>query len=486
VDATSSAGAGWQSRRDLILRIAIDMKIPLVVFCIAILLASSAGARPIVIRNATVIDLVSGKKLPGRTIVVDGPLISSVTAVVGSRTINHPTIIDAKGKFVIPGLWDMHVHYFNNFSRVGTDNKEWYGPLFLANGVTGLRDMASDLDDRTKAKAWAEEMAKGALGPRVVVGSNIIDGDPPFSPGMLAVKDPEAARAAVRLMKAQGASYIKVYWNLSPESHAAIADEAKNLGIPFAGHVPFLVSAFTASALGQKSIEHLTGIAETCSSKEDELRKKEWTLEVQREIRATFDREKCRQLYNEFVKNGTYNVPTMVLHRGMQKYDDPEFRSRPALGYISNSETREWEASPQLNRDMNKLEREKVLREILDVVREMNNAGVPLLAGTDNNNPFVVPGFDLHDELQLFVAAGLTPIQALRTATVNPANYLNATYKFGNVSAGMTADLVLLDADPTIDIGNTRKIFAVVSNGNYLDRSTLDAMLARAKAQPRK
>jgi len=108
------------------------------------------------------------------------------------------------------------------------------------------------------------------------------------------------------------------------------------------------------------------------------------------------------------------------------------------------------------------------------------------LAGTDNNNPFVVPGFDLHDELTLFVAAGLTPIQALRTATANPANYLNATDKFGSVSAGMTADLVLLDADPTIDIGNTRKIFAVVSNGNYLDRSMLDAMLARAKANPRK
>jgi imidazolonepropionase-like amidohydrolase len=352
--------------------------------------------------------------------------------------------------------------------------------------VTGLRDMASDLEDRAKAKAWAGQMSEGAVGPRVVMGSNIVDGDPPFAPGMYSVKDPDSARAAVRLMKEQGATYIKVYWNLSPESHAAIADEAKKLGIPFAGHVPFLVSAFAASDLGQKSIEHLTGIAETCLSKEDELRKKVWSPEVQNEIRATFDADKCRRLYRTFAKNGTYNVPTLVLHRGMQKYEDPGFRARAALGYISASEMKDWEDSPQLNREMSGTERDKLFQELIEVVREMNRAGGPLLAGTDNNNPFVVPGFDLHDELELFVAAGLIPLQALRTATTNPARYLDATDRFGSVSPGKTADLVILAADPTIDIRNTRKINAVVSNGNFLDRKDIDAILLRAKANPRK
>jgi imidazolonepropionase-like amidohydrolase len=249
--------------------------------------------------------------------------------------------------------------------------------------------------------------------------------------------------------------------------------------------VPFLVSAFTASDLGQKSIEHLTGIAETCSSKEDELRKKEWTPEVQNEIRSTFDRDKCRRLYKTFAKNGTYNVPTLVLHRGMQKYDESAFRSRTPLTYISESEMKEWDASPQLNREMTLAERDKLFQELLDDVREMNRAGVPLLAGTDNNNPFVVPGFDLHDELELFVAAGLTPLEALRTATLNPAQYLNEMDKFGSVSVGKIADLVVLNADLTIDIRNTRKITAVISNGNYLDRTALDAMLTRARANPR-
>ena len=459
-------------------------------FCLVltflVVLTGLVIAQPIVIRNATVIDLDSGKKSLGMTIVIDGTVIKSVSAGPGFGVPRNARIVDAKGRFVIPGLWDMHVHYFNNFSRVGTDNKESYGPLFIANGVTGLRDMASDLEDRTKAKTWAEAMRGGAVGPRVVVGSNIVDGDPPFMPGMYTVNGPDAARAAVRLMKEQGASYIKVYWNLSPESHAAIADEAKKIGIPFAGHVPFLVSAFTASDLGQKSIEHLTGIAETCSSKEDELRKKVWTPEVQKEVIATFDPDKCRRLYKTFVKNGTYNVPTLVLHRGMQKYEDPAFRARPALGYISGSELKEWETSPQLNREMNAAGRTKLFQEMIGVVREMNRASVALLAGTDNNNPFVVPGFDLHDELELFVAAGLSPLQALRTATVNPARYLDAMDRFGSVSPGKTADLVILDADPTTDIRNTRKISAVVSNGNLHDRKDLDAMLARAKANPRK
>jgi imidazolonepropionase-like amidohydrolase len=449
-------------------------------------LTGLVNTQSVVIRNATVIDLDSGKKYARRTIVIEGTVIKSVSAGKASETPRGSRIIDAKGGFVIPGLWDMHVHYFNNFSRIGTDNKEWYGPLFIANGVTGLRDMASDLEDRKKAKLWTEGMSTGEIGPRVVVGSNIIDGDPPFAAGMFPVKDADSARAAVRLMKQQGATYIKVYWNLSPESHAAIAEEAKKLGIPFAGHVPFSVSAFTVSDLGQRSIEHLTGIAETCSSKEDELRKKVWTPDVQKEIIATFDAEKCRRLYTVFAKNGTYNVPTLVLHRGMQKHDNAVFRARQALGYISESELKEWEASPQLNRDMSAAERERVFQELIDVVREMHRAGVPILAGTDNNNPFVVPGFDLHDELDLFVSAGMTPLQALRTATVNPARYLDAMNRFGSITPGKTADLVILAADPTVDIRNTRKIDAVVSNGNFLSRKDIDAILVRAKATQRK
>lgn len=450
--------------------------------------AGTAQQRTLAITGVTVIDPVSGKGTGRSTVLIKGTRIVGVGKVGNVKIPRGARIYNASGKFVIPGLWDMHVHAFNNFapSRIGTDNKDSYFPLFLANGITGIRDMASDSEDRAIARAWRSEMDRGGLGPRVTVGSNILDGDPPFFPGLTVVKNADEARAAVRKMKADGAGYIKVYWMLSPETFDAIADEAKKIGIPFVGHVPFALSAFTASDRGIKSIEHGTGTMETCSSREDELRKKEWTPDVDRELKATFDMDKCRRLFRTFKRNGTYSVPTAVLHRGMLLHDDKEFRSRPALSYISPTEIAEWEASPQLVKGSSYEERRRDFEHFVKIVGAMHSEGAPLLAGTDNNNPFVVPGFDLHDELEIFVRAGLTPLEALRTATWNPAAFFDRTDLFGTIARGKAADLVVLDADPRADIRNTRAIAAVVSNGNLLDRPELDKIMAAAKASPRK
>ena len=447
-----------------------------------------AQPRDLAITNATIIDPVTGKSTERSTILISGTRIVRVGRDGGVRIPRGATVYKADGKFVIPGLWDMHVHAFNNFapSRIGTDNKNSYFPLFLANGVTGIRDMASDSEDRKVASKWRGEMEKGGLGPRVAVGSNIIDGDPPFLPGPTVVKNADEARLMVRRMKADGAEFIKIYWMLPPEIFDAIADEAKKIGIPFVGHVPFSISAFTASDKGLKSIEHSTGTMETCSSKEDELRKKEWSPEVDKEMKATFDMDKCRRLFRTFKRNGTYSVPTAVLHRGMLLHDDKEFRERPALAYISKTEIGEWNASPQLVKGASLEQRKGDFAQMLKIIGAMHEEGAPLLAGTDNNNPFVVPGFDLHDELEIFVQAGLTPIEALRTATWNPAVFFGRTREFGTISSGKVADLVILNADPRVEIRNTRTIDAVVSNGNLLDRAELDKMLARAKASPRK
>ena len=450
--------------------------------------ASFAQQRTLAITGVTVIDPVTGNSAAESTILINGTRIVKVGRDGTVKLPRGTTVHNAAGKFVIPGLWDMHVHAFNNFaqSRIGTDNKDSYFPLFLANGITGIRDMASDSEDRALAAKWRADIDKGGVGPRVAVGSNIIDGNPPFLPGPTVVKNVEEARATVRQMKADGAEYVKIYWMLPPESFEALSDEAKKVGIPLVGHVPFSMSAFTASDKGLKSIEHSTGTMETCSSKEEELRSKEWSPEVDKEMKATFDMDKCRRLFRTFKRNGTYSVPTAVLHRGMLLHDDSEFQSRAALGYISPTEIAEWKASPQLVRGSDLEERKRGFEHMLKIIGAMNDEGAPLLAGTDNNNPFVVPGFDLHDELEIFVRAGLTPIEALRTATWNPAVFFGKTNMFGTISAGKAADLVILDADPRIDIRNTRSIDAVVSNGNLLSRAKLDEMLAKAKASPRK
>jgi imidazolonepropionase-like amidohydrolase len=430
----------------------------------------------IVFRNVTLIDMVTERPKPAMTVIVSGNRITET-----GRNIKIPRnaeVVDAGGKYLIPGLWDMHVHMFNNISRAGTNDKDLNFPLFIANGVTGVRDMFSDAEDIKLARQWNAEIDAGTTtGPRTFVGSAIVDGVPTFLPNLLGVKNAEEARAAVRSLKQSGAGFIKVYWNLSPEAYFAIADESKKQNIVFAGHVPFLVSAFDVSDAGQKSIEHLTGIVETCTSKEDELRKKEWTPAVDEEMVATYDDEKCLGLFKRFAKNKTYQVPTAILHRGMNLYDDAGFQDNPGFKYVSEATLKEWADSPQLDRGRNLLIRRQRFGWMLETIGKMHRAGVPILAGTDNNNPFVVPGFALHEELELFVRAGLTPMQALKTATVDAAKYLGMGKSFGTVEKGKLADLVLLDADPLTDISNTRKINAVVVNGRLLKRQDLDEML---------
>jgi hypothetical protein len=378
-----------------------------------------AGQAPrpevLVIRRVTVIDVAAkdpkGALETGQTVVVTG---NRVTALGRAGKINIPAgarVIDAAGKFLIPGLWDMHVHLFNNISKVGTDNKDAYFPLFITNGVTGVRDMWSDPEDLKLLRQWQREFEAGTLlGPRIAPGSSIVDGVPTFLPNALGVSTPDEARRAVRALKDAGAGFIKVYWNLSPEAYNAVADEAKKLGIPFAGHVPFSVSAADASDAGQKSIEHLTGIAETCSSKEAELRRAAaWTPALAEELVKTYDEGKCRALFARFARNGTWHTPTIALHRMLTFRGEEEFRKDSRLKYVPADEAREWLKPPSGGGRFNAETRGARFRKLLEAVGEMNRAGVPFLSGTDLGNPFLFPGFSLHDELELFVQAGLTP-----------------------------------------------------------------------------
>lgn len=436
--------------------------------------------RPLILRNVTLIDMRSDRPQTKMTVVISGDRIEQIGKNI--KIPRNAEIIDGTGKYLIPGLWDMHHHMFNNISRAGTNNKLENFPLLIANGVTGIRDLWSDAEDIKLAQQWNTEIAEGkTIGPHIFVSSQIVDGVPTFLPNLLGVKNADEARAAVRALKNYGAGFIKVYWNLTPEAYFAIADESKKLGIDFAGHVPFSVSARDVSNARQKSIEHLTGILETCSSKEDELRKKEWTPEVGEEMLATYDAKKCFELFKLFAKNQTYNTPTAVLHRGLTFYDDNDFLNSPSFKYIPAAQMKEWSESQQVDRFHDASTRRQLFAKLLEIIGEMHRAGVPILAGTDNNNPFVVPGFFLHDELEFFVKAGMTPFQALETATKNPAKYLGLTKTQGTIEKGKIADLVLLDANPLDSISNTKRIFAVVSNGEYLSKEALRDMLAEVE-----
>ncbi len=436
------------------------------------------------ITHVTVIDTITGKEIQERTVIISGDRISEVR---DSKKLKPPAgakIVDGNRKYLIPGLWDMHVH------AVFAERLDSMFPTFVANGVLGIRDMGTSMP-LAEIDRLRHETANGSrLGPRIVAAGPILDGRPkPLRPNFLAINTPEEGRETVRRLKTGGADLIKVYSELSRDSFLAIADEAKKQNIPFAGHVPFSVSALEASDAGQKSMEHLWGIYLSCSSREGELRSEmlkggvnlsgseRIRLEMD-EAAASYDERKAANVFAHLAKNGTWMVPTFTAVVPDSEIFGARATTDPRLKYIPPAIQKQWSAAASAGAAI----KSKSFDRKLQVVGAMHRAGVPLLAGTDTAwiQPYTYAGFSLHDELALLVKAGLTPIESLQTATINPARFLGMEKDLGTIEKGKVANLVLLDADPVSDIRNTQKIDSVVLKGKLLTRTDLDKLLQDA------
>jgi len=448
--------------------------------CLAV--AQDRQAAEASILHVTVINVATGAKLPDQTVRIQGNRIASIAATQAADSA-LPGALDAHGAYLIPGLWDMHVHVH--------DKDEL--PLYVANGVTGIRVMSGEKD----TAALRAELAKQTPSPQIYLASAIIDGSPPIWPGSLVVKKPADARRTVDEIKASGADFVKVYSGIPRDAYFAIADEAKQQHIPFEGHVPEEVTAQEASAAGQRSMEHLLGIALACSSQQEALMGNMMRAQffrqrmvVQAQGYRSLDQAKCQALFAEFRSNDTWQVPTLTVLRLWGRLDDSNFLSDPRLAYIDRRFRDRWEerTEPQRRRWNNELF--ALARSIFSmderVVGSMFRAGVPILAGTDAMNPYCFPGFSLHDELALLVESGLTPLAALQAATINPAKFMGRTAESGTVEPGKIADLVLLGADPLADIHNTTQIQAVWLQGKYFDKAALADVLEKAKPSGRR
>jgi hypothetical protein len=466
--------------------------VSVLVFLALVFLLAPLHAQTLVIQRATVIDLVSPKPLKNMSVAVQNGRILAV-----SRKLKPPPgsqVVDARGKFLIPGLWDMHMH-------LGLPDA--FFPMLVANGITGVREMFTGIP-LPLIQQWRPR-------PEVphIVASGFLDGPlmlsaPSIPPGAIAVSTADQARLAVDLLKQSGYDFIKVYNSLPRDAYFAIAQEARAIGIPFAGHVPEAVSPLEAAEAGQRSQEHLINILLACSTNEEALRAERLRVmndtEISGEARLriigfpdprglfdTYDKEKAAKLFEAFVKNGIWQTPTLALLHGFAYGDD--LVKDPRLQYMPQS----WRktAHPRDKAYMEDLKPEEfdalvlriraLLTRYKQLVGDMHRAGVQILAGTDTSltNP-VIPGVGLHQELALLVESGLTPLEALATATKNPAQYFGVLDQLGTVEAGKVADLVLLDANPLTDIHNTEKIRAVMMRGRYFSRGDLDAMLTRA------
>jgi hypothetical protein len=472
-----------------------------------ILAAACTDPAVIAIRDVAVIDVARGVAVQSQTVVVNGQLIEAVGPSGDVEVPRGAVEIDGRGRFLIPGLWDMHVHTSSD-----AITRETLLPLFIANGVTGVRIMAADcfedaepgcveegfpeaLPTISTVRGWQEEVLAGRLaGPRMIAGSFYVNSPGPDEPSTAYFPRTEQhGREHARLLEARGVDFIKVYSGLSREAFFGLADEANRLGIPFEGHTPFDVWPSEVSDAGQRSIEHLGfgNIEMECSNDADALRDRlvaefdapaPELLPILLEQVATYDPEKCRRLAERFVRNGTWAVPTLMIAR-LPEEAGGGWRSDPYARFLPDAERALWESrEPLYEHDLgDAASRAPHSRWMRELTRMMHDAGVRMMAGSDAGEIGVYWGIGLHQELELLVSAGLSEIDVLRAATVNAAEFLRVTSTLGSIEAGKEADLVLLGANPLEDISNTRRIVSVMARGRWYGRADLDALLAEAE-----
>jgi imidazolonepropionase-like amidohydrolase len=439
----------------------------------------------VAITHVSVIDVASGATRSDNTVIITGNRIVYAGSATGADVPGDARVLDGRGKFLIPGLWDMHVHAF---VWVFSD---FAGPLMLANGVTGARDMGYFIDTTLR---WKRDIAAGSeTGPRLIVGARV---DGPLGRAQFishVAGETDAVRAADTLARAKDGSLRADFLStdaLIPRSaFFAFAREARKLGIPFAGRVPLSVSLIEASDSGQRSVEQEDDLMRACTSREGTFRAQltdtanrrtgDDPLQLRSQARAilsSYDAGQCGLVMETLVRNHTWVTPTLVTYQPYARSFDSASRHPELSKYVPGIVEGGWQhkvlAVPKPDSFM--------VQSSFSFERTgtLSKAGVGLLAGTDAPRAFIYPGFSLHEELALLVRSGLTPLEALRTATYNPASYLGALDSLGTIDKGKIADLVLLDANPLNDIRNTTRISVVIANGRVFD-STARADLLR-------
>lgn len=427
-----------------------------------------SASRPVVLHDAVIVDATGDYREPSTVVIADG-VIADVTRHRNVIAPKEALTIDLDGRFVIPGLWDMHVHQFD------AD----YLAFYLLNGVTGIRHMGGI----PAHHQWRADLRAGRLtGPRMVLASPIIDGPQPLRPGSIAVHDAESARQAVTQSREAGADFLKIYNLIPKDALAALVDEAHRQQIPYAGHLPLVATLAEAATQGQASVEHLEGLLVAGARDADRLQSEIAGLTVgslaemqqvqERITQATTQQETARAdaICAELAAQGVWSTPTLAVLHAIATAGTDDFPLRNLLGYVEPHLRPIWEQVTNTEVPHPQQERQSALFETqLATVARLHRHGVGLLAGTDT----FVPGFSLHDELELLVRAGLSPHEALTTATYNPAAFLGVTDTFGTVQPGRVADLVVLNSNPLEDITNTRDISGVMLAGHYYDETAL-------------
>ena len=430
------------------------------------------------ITNARVIDVVAGSAGPPVSIEIRDGKIVAIGAGLKADDLRQ---FDAEGAYLLPAFWDMHVHTFQS-------SPQMHLPLWIANGVTNVRDMMDCPKEEDSLIAcagdkrrWNAEIAEGRLSaPRFVEVASYYLESPEITPA--------EAEELVETYSNRGLDAIKVYNRLSPGAYQAAARKALALDVRIVGHLPKAISLDAAIEAGQKSFEHAHVLAQQCSSQAQDWRDGKLddlsaTIRLETII-AGFDTARCDDLIARLAASGAWLVPTHVTREEDARAADPSFADDPRLEYLDPLSRFAWDDDLGGTRSAYPGQRgERALQAYfahgLHLTGKAHAGGVNILVGTDT----ALGGFRYHDELSHLVAAGMTPAEVIRAATLDAARYVGAEKTSGTVAIGKRADLVLLGGNPLDCIANTRRIVAVVQGGRLYDRAKLDGLLDFAKDQ---
>lgn len=462
--------------------------------CLAVSVAVASAARAdALLTDVTIVNVETGTLTPGQSVLIEG----SGIAAIGPDLTAGDTIgrLNGAGRYLIPGLWDSHVHIFSSATEPDTAL-----PLYLVNGITGIRDMGALWPIAEQQALQARIEAGEVLGPRLILSGAWVDASPGSWPGMFLADRPEEARAVVERIAAEGWAAVKSYSMLDEETYLALAEAATDAGLPLVGHIPERVALGTAIAAGQDGMEHFGRIPMACSSAEDEMlhalrramadgadQAKVFGIMAARNriVLETWDATLCDTVLRRLAEADVHVSPTLVVADfylgNWPAAETPRMRMMPSAVRAA------W-GQPDFRLEAMTDEVRALAQDSVALDRRTfamaQAAGVPILASSDASfaNPYLFHGFSLLDELDIYVAAGLTPREALLTATLAPPRFFGLTDQDGTIAPGRRADLVLLDANPLEGLESLRRPRAVIAGGTVLDRAALDAMEARLLA----
>ncbi|MEP3371710.1 amidohydrolase family protein [Maribacter dokdonensis] len=440
-----------------------------------------------IIKNVNIIDVETGEVIKNQFVLIENSRITKIDST-HIPVSDDALLIDGSGQFLIPGLWDMHTH--------SNQHSEWlHHPLYIANGVTSVRDMSGQLNKKDsywvgskERLQWNKDVENNSrVSPKYVLQSSYqMDGEkaiPEDAPDFFKLQNPSQVDSLLQFYKKEKVDFIKVYQQLPKETYKALAKKAPKYGLHLAGHKPMFLSLEKAINLGQRSFEHGRIFMYECFPEADSLKNPDhWKTYFSKSksiIVQQFDSVQAKILMRLMQQENAYWTPTLQTLKFEANAHKESFTNTKNLKYVTNIRKQLWwKYDTDHNKEKN-LESEgvSVSEQFYEASKKQvaiaNKLGVPIMAGTDVTDSYVFAGFSLHDELFDLTTSGLSNLEALQSATIVPAKFSNQINDYGTIEIGKKADLVLLDKNPLLDISNTKSINGVLINGIYYDREKL-------------